>query len=144
LKHIVVDASVALKWYLGDEEHGRKALGLLDKYISDELGILAPSLLEYELINGLIIAGKRGRIKEENILKAIDGFMNLEIGLKNTSHLYPKVFEFCKTYNRSAYDASYLAVADENGIDLITADKNLFNALRNNLKWVKWLGDVKS
>lgn len=78
MKRIVVDASVALKWYLGDEEHGQKALGLLDKYISDELVMLAQSLLEYELINGLIIARKRGRVKGENILKAIDGFMNLE------------------------------------------------------------------
>lgn len=142
MKRIVVDASVALKWYLGDEEHGQKALGLLDKYISDELVILAPSLLEYELINGLIIARKRGRIKEENILKAIDGFMNLEIELKNMLHLYPKMLEFCKTYNRSAYDASYLAVADEDGIDLITSDQSLYNAVKNNLKWVKWLGDI--
>lgn len=142
MKRIVVDASVALKWYLGDEEHGQKALGLLDKYISDELVILAPSLLEYELINGLIIARKRGRIKEENILKAIDGFMNLEIELKNMLHLYPKMLEFCKTYNRSAYDASYLSVADEDGIDLITSDQSLYNAVKNNLKWVKWLGDI--
>jgi predicted nucleic acid-binding protein len=142
LKRIVVDASVALKWYLDDEEHGQKALGLLDKYISDELVILAPSLLGYELINGLIIAGKRGRIKEENILKAIDGFMNLEIELKNMLHLYPKMIEFCKTYNRSAYDASYLAVAGEDSTDLITSDEGLYNAVKNDLKWVKWLGDI--
>lgn len=142
MKRIVVDASVVLKWYLGDEEHGQKAISLLDKYISDELDILAPSLLEYEVINGLIIAQKRGRIKEENILKAIDGFMNLEIKLKNLSHLYPEVFQYCRTYNRSAYDAGYLAIADENGITMITSDEGLYNAVKKDLKWVKWLGDI--
>ncbi len=65
-----------------------------------------------------------------------------KIELKNMLHLYPKMLEFCKTYNRSAYDASYLAVADEDGIDLITSDQSLYNAVKNNLKWVKWLGDI--
>jgi hypothetical protein len=57
---------VVLKWYLDDEEYGQKALSLLAKYVSEELDIIAPSLLEYEVINGLLIAQKRGRIKEGN------------------------------------------------------------------------------
>jgi hypothetical protein len=47
---------VVLKWYLDDEEYGPKAMNLLTRYITDELDILAPSLLEYEVVNGLIIA----------------------------------------------------------------------------------------
>jgi len=42
LKRTVIDASVVLKWYLADEKHGEKALGLLNRYISNELDILAP------------------------------------------------------------------------------------------------------
>lgn len=142
MKRIVIDASVALKWYLADEEHGQKAIHLLGKYTSNELDILAPSLLEYEVINGLIIAQKRGRIKEEKILTAIDGFINLEIQLMNLSHIYPKVLHYSKTYNRSVYDASYLAVADERGASVITADKGLYNAVKKDLKWVKWIWDI--
>ena len=65
MKRLVIDAGVVLKWYLTDEEYGQKALNLLGKYISNELDFLALSLLEYEVINGLTIAQKRGRIKEE-------------------------------------------------------------------------------
>jgi predicted nucleic acid-binding protein len=141
LRRIVIDASVALKWYLADEEHSQKALSLLDKYISNELDILAPSLLEYEVINGLVIAKKRGRIQEDKILMAVDGFISLELKLKNLSLYYPKVIHYCKVSNRSAYDASYLALADKEKIPLITADKGLFNVVKKDLKGVIWLGD---
>ncbi len=83
MRRVVLDASVILKWYLADEEYGQKALGLLYQYISNELEILAPSLLEYEVVNGLFVAQKRGRIKEEKLLTAIEGFIDLEIKLNN-------------------------------------------------------------
>jgi len=142
LKRLAIDASVVLKWYLTDEEYGEKALNLLTKYISNELDFLAPSLLEYEVVNGLIIAQKRGRIKEEKILLAIDGFMDLNIKLKDFSQLYPRALYYCKIYNRSVYDASYLAIAESEGIAMITDDKRLYNAVKKDLKWVKWLGDI--
>jgi len=132
---------VVLKWYLADEEYSQKALSLLDKYVSNELDILAPSLLEYEVINGLMIAKKRGRIQEKKVLTAIDGFISLELNLINLSLYYPKVINYCRVYDRSAYDASYLALANEEGISLVTADKGLYNVVKKDLKWVKWLGD---
>lgn len=142
MKGIVVDASVVLKWYLDDEKYGQKALYLLTKYISNELDILAPSLLEYEVINGLIIAQKRGRIKEEMIHTAVDGFINLGIRLKNLYSFYTRTLHYCKVYNRSVYDASYLAVAEEESMPLVTADEGLYNAVKKDLKWVKWLEDI--
>lgn len=142
MKRTVIDASVVLKWYLADEKYGQKAIGLLDEYLSNELDILAPSLLEYEVINGLIIAQKRARIKKEKILTAIEGFVSLEIKLKNLHLFYPLVLNYCKVYKLSAYDASYLALADEEGIPLVTADEGLYNATKKELKWVKWIGDI--
>lgn len=142
MKRLVIDASVSLKWYLDDEEHSARALSLLAKYVSDELDIIAPTLLEYEVTNGLIIARKRGRVKEDAILAALDGFKDLGIKLKNISHLYPKVLHYCKTYNCSAYDASYMAIAENEGVDLITSDKGLHDAVKKDLKWVKWIGDI--
>lgn len=141
MKRVVLDASVVLKWYLSDELHGQKAISLLDRYISDELDIIAPSLLEYEVSNGLIIAQKRGRIREEKILSAIEGFLSLGIKLVNLSAVYPKVFDYCRTYNCSVYDASYMAVAHEENMPMVTADELLYSAVKKDLKWVKWLGD---
>ena len=142
MKDAVLDASVILKWYLLDETYGQIALDLLHRFITKELTILSPSLLEYEVINGLIIAQKRGRITEEKILMAIEGFFDLQIDLRDLSHFYQRSLKYCRVYNRSLYDASYLAMAETEGIPLITADEVLYNAVKKDLKWVKWIGEV--
>jgi predicted nucleic acid-binding protein len=142
LNRTVIDASVVLKWYLDDEEYGQKALSLLAKYVSEELDIIAPSLLEYEVINGLLIAQKRGRIKKDKILTAIDGFVNLEIKFLDLSNLYQKVLHYCNAYKCSAYDGSYLAVAENEGAVMITSDAGLYKTVRKDLKWIKWIGDI--
>lgn len=141
MKRIVIDASVALKWYLADEEHGHKALAILDKYVSNKIAILAPSLLEYEVINGLLIAKKRGRIQEDKVLMAADGFTSLELDLRNISFLYPKVIQYSRLFSRSAYDSSYLALADDEKAPFVTADRGIYTAVKKDLKWVEWLED---
>ena len=142
MNRAVIDASVVLKWFLLDEIYGAKAQSLLSRYIADELEIIAPSLLEYEVINGLSIARKRGRIPEEKIVTALEGFLHLGIELVNLSGFYSRVIYFCKAYNRSAYDASYLALAEEERIPLITADEGLYNIVKKDLNWVKWIGNL--
>jgi len=39
------------------------------------------------------------------------------------------------------YDASYLSLAKKNNIGFVTGDKRLYNAVKDKLKWVKWIGD---
>jgi predicted nucleic acid-binding protein len=141
VKRIVVDASVALKWFLADEDNSQSALLLLDKYVSFELEIVSPTLLEYEVLNGLHIARKRGRLVQEKLILAIEGFVGLGIEQRSMSSIYPKVMHFSEAYSLSVYDASYLAVADEERIEFITADLVLFNRVKNGLKWMTWLGD---
>jgi predicted nucleic acid-binding protein len=136
-----LDASVVLKWYLSDEDHGQLALDLLNRYLSDDFEIIAPSLLEYEVINGLVVAQRRGRLREEVTISAIEGFLDLGIKTLGVSSLYSRVLHFCRVYTRSAYDASYLALAEAEQTHLITADENLYNAVKKELRWVKWLGD---
>lgn len=140
MRRAVLDASVALKWYLPDENQGQPALDLLNSYLSDDLEIIVPSLLKYEIINGLVVAQKRGRIKEEVILSAIEGFLNLGIKTVRVAGLYPRVLHFCRMYSRSTYDASYLALAEAEQIHFITADETLYNGVKKDLTWVKWLG----
>ena len=68
-------------------------------------------------------------------------FMNLGLRMVGLSGLYSRVIHFCKAYNRSAYDASYLALAESEKISFITADETLYNSVKKDLNWVKWLGD---
>jgi predicted nucleic acid-binding protein len=43
-----------------------------------------------------------------------------------------------------AYDAAYLALAEHEGIPFVTGDKQLYNAVKGRLPWVRWVGDYRS
>ena len=74
MKNAVIDASVVLKWYLSDEQLGEKALTLLDGFLKQKIDLWAPHLLFYEVLNGLLLAGRKGRLLRENIDPALEGF----------------------------------------------------------------------
>ena len=142
MKDLVIDGSVVLKWYLSDEEYCEKALDILEGYISGYFHLHAPALLEFEVANGLVIAKRRGRVDDTVILKAVEGFVELDIMLHTLSSLLGKVLDYSDRYNISAYDAAYVALADELDSRLVTADRRLFNSIRK-LGFVKWIGEFK-
>jgi predicted nucleic acid-binding protein len=143
MKRLVIDASVALKWWLLDEEHGDRALEILESQASESISLHAPALLEFEVANGLAIAKRLARVGDEDAITAMEGFVNIGIALHPISHLFDKVFDYCDRYNLSAYDAAYVALAGEMKTRLVTADKKLFNSTRK-LKFVKWIGDFRA
>jgi len=128
LKGLVVDASVVLKWFLPDEDGSHEALDLF-----------APGLLFYEVANGLVVAQRRGRVEERVVFSALDGFNKLGLGLEDVSHLCGDIYKLCSQYGCSAYDASYMALAMEKGVAMITADARLYNKIGKNLAWVELL-----
>lgn len=143
MKKAVVDASVVLKWYLLDEVLGDRSLALLESYSSRRLELAAPSLLTYELINGLVIAGRRSRLEPEAVQGAFSGFEALGITLVDSSRFSARLPHFCQVFPLSAYDASYAAVAELENAPLVTADQRLYQALKTVKGLALWLGDWK-
>lgn len=143
MNRAVIDASVVLTWYLADEVHGSRGLLLLERFLSGDLTLIAPSLLEYEVMSGLVIARRRGRIHDDVILEAAEGFMGLEIETKTLSGFVAEAIRICRTYRRSLYDASYVALAKKENIPLITADRELYEAMKNDFRQLLWLGDLE-
>src|SRR3989304_1264980 len=141
MKRIVIDASVALKWYLPDEEDEDGGLHLLEDHASARGSPRPPALLEVEVANALVIAKRRGRVGDDDARKAMDGFRDLGIGLYPLSPLFSKVLILCERCHVSAYDAAYVALADDLKIHLVTADRRLFGSTRK-LRFVEWIGGV--
>lgn len=144
MKELVIDASVILKWYLPDEEFAPKALNILHRHVSGEIALCAPTILPYEILNALLVAERKGRVNEEVTQSAFNAFLDLEINFLNPFIDYPDIISPARSFNRSVYDASYLAVAEKRNFDFVTGDKRLYNAVRKKLKWVQWIGQMNA
>lgn len=143
MKDLVIDASVILKWYLPDEEFGEKALTILQRHVDEEIALVAPTLLPYEVLNALIVAERMGRIKEEVTKKSFHALLKLNIGFVDPFPDYPNIASLARSFRRSVYDAAYLSLAVKKNIDFVTGDKRLYHSVNKELKWVKWIGQEK-
>jgi predicted nucleic acid-binding protein len=142
-KRLVIDASVALKWRLRDEEATSQADALLDDFLAGKLELLTPTLFDYEIANALRVAVTRQRLSEPDAAAALANFAQYTIVRYDFTGIASLTFHLSGHYQRSAYDSAYLALAQAQGVWFFTGDKRLFNAVGPVLSWVKWLGDYQ-
>ena len=140
----VVDASVALKWQFEDEEITDSATALLRDFVERRVDLITPTLFTYEIISAINTAINRKRIGEEAGHRAIVYLTSIGIELRGFEDLIGPTFYMARQYSLSSYDCAYMALAEKEKCDLLTGDKKLFNAVRNRLPWVRWIGDYSS
>jgi predicted nucleic acid-binding protein len=109
------------------------------------LELLAPVLLEYEIAAVLRKAVVAQWLTTDLALEAIGKVLTLNIQcLAPTAHLHERALRWAERLGHSkAYDAHYLALAEQEGIELWTADRRLANgAQQAGAHWVHWIGEV--
>jgi predicted nucleic acid-binding protein len=119
----VVDASVAIKWFI-DEPDSAAAVAVLRHPIS------APDLLAPECANILWKKVGRGELRvdeAETIALALEGAV---ITLHPTRSYLAAATRIACDLGRAAYDCFYLALAERLQQPLVTADRRLVNAIR--------------
>jgi predicted nucleic acid-binding protein len=121
---LVLDASLALRWFLEDETDRKYSLEILAS-LADKRAVV-PILWFYEVGNGLLMAHRRKRISVDQI----DGFLTRlkTLPIEAAQQAGPDVLELpllAQRYGLTNYDAAYLAVAIRTGLPLATADANL-------------------
>lgn len=136
---MIIDASVLLQAFFPDETHQSKVHALLQAYILGDLNLAAPTLLAYEVTNAVLQAVRRGRITSETGQEILTTFQNLGIELRPVP--LTRTLSLAHELGRSAYDAAYLALAEEANEPLLTGDLRLFNSVHERLPWVLWIGD---
>jgi predicted nucleic acid-binding protein len=136
----VVDASVVLKWQLEDEEGLLQALALRDDFLLHRrIDLAAPSLLVYELTNGILTAARRGRIPRELAREGLSNLLATGIRLLPVDSL--QVFALSLRWRVSAYDGAYLTLAEQLDSEVWTGDRAFYTACRKKGSLVRWIGD---
>lgn len=120
---LVVDASVAIKWFV-DEPDSAEAVAVLRHPIA------APDLLAPECANILWKKVGRGELRAneaETIALALEGAV---ITLHPTRSYLADATRIACALGRAASDCFYLALAEKLQQPLVTADRRLVNAIR--------------
>lgn len=137
---VVVDASLAVMWVL-PEPHSARALALASNLLGSGIDLLAPPLMQAEVTNAVYKRVRRGEIDLDRAQEALDIVSSFGVQILSTPDLYHSALSLAQRFGRSAScDACYLALAESRGCEVWTGDERLYNAVRSELPWVRWVG----
>jgi len=120
MTEVVVDASIAIRWLeRPGSPSSAPAQALLEEYEAGRLGVIVPSLLFIEVLN---VAGRRWRWAEQALVE-----LTMRLAGMLNDVIDPDLGRVAVWTARglSAYDATYVALAEERAIPLITDDRQI-------------------
>lgn len=119
---MIIDTSVTVKWFY-EEAETAKALRLFEGIMGHTIRAVVPDLLFYEFANVLKTKGRADRTKTESALATLHELPWTVIA--PDQHFISHALQVAEQYGISVYDASYVALAFEWDVPLITADERL-------------------
>jgi predicted nucleic acid-binding protein len=121
----VVDASVAIKWFLffrPDEDHADLALKILEEAVLGKLKLVQPPHFIAE------VAAVLARTKPDEAQDDLLDLLNIERATVDTPEIHATALELAIRYQHHLFDTLYHAVALHTpGATLITADQRYFD-----------------
>jgi predicted nucleic acid-binding protein len=116
-------------------------LELLKRYAVGEVRFVVPDLFWAELANILWKAVRQQRLPLASAESALRAVRDRNFPTVCCHMLLVEAFTIATAFDRTAYDALYVALAVNSKSQLVTADERLANALAAHLP-VKWLGSL--
>jgi len=137
---VVVDASVAVKWFI-PEELSADARMLL----SVEYELLAPDLLWAELGNALWKKHRRRELDPQTARRLLRDFARVPIEYHASERWTEAALELAIRHGITVYDGLYLALAAANECRVVTADRRLHETCQTGAlgQVVSWVRDLR-
>jgi predicted nucleic acid-binding protein len=129
---VVVDASVALKWFLDEPD------SLAATVVGLRQDLVAPDLLIAEVANALWRAVRIGRLLPDDGRSAAARLPRELARLVACATLISRALDIAQILDHPAYDCFYLALAEREAAPLVTADRRL----RERVAGTQWEGLV--
>lgn len=136
---VVIDTSVAYKFFAPEEEGYLQASNILQKHIEGNEIILVPDLLLYELANAW---STKTSVSSIQIAVNLNDLKVAKLEVENVSfQLVDAAVKLSREYKISVYDGYFAVLAKKKKCDLVTADNQLADKLR--MPFVKKLTDYE-
>jgi len=137
VRTLVLDASIAIKWYF-PEVLSEAALAL----ISDKIQWIVPDLFYAETGNVLWKKVERGEATIPVALDAMKSLLSLDVAIRAVTSLLVPALEIALQFRCTVYDALYLSAAVAADCPFVTADRKFYDVigqtpLREYLLWVE-------
>lgn len=135
----VVDASVAIKWFV-PEVHSEAAL----RAHHDGFRLHVPAFLMLELGNVLAKKIRRGELTRSEGDAILKDVKSLPLQRHADERLFPAAYQLALDTHRSVYDCLYLALAEAVDGAVLTADRKFYTALAEGAysRRVLWVEDL--
>ena len=131
----VLDASVAARWGLRNPLQA-KALKLRTEYQQNIHELIAPSHFPGEIASALTKAERQKLIPMGNARRLIQDILNTPPVLYAIDFLFYRAVEISSQTRTGFYDCLYVALAEQENCELVTADDKLINALQGRFSFL--------
>ncbi|MCC6492438.1 MAG: type II toxin-antitoxin system VapC family toxin [Pirellulales bacterium] len=121
---LVVDASVAAKWFF-PEDYSAECRRLL----APQRNLLVPDLIWSEMGNIVWKRVRQGEVQPDEAARLIADFARMPLEVAPTQDLLPAAVELAIATDRTVYDCMYLALAIDRKCPVITADERFAHVL---------------
>lgn len=125
---LVLDTSVAVKWYLPEELHD-EAIGLLRRAEAGDVDLRAPGTVQPEFFNALWWQHRREGLPLDSVRILWGQFALDPVVLYAPEDLMPRATDIALQTRVIIYDALFLALAENAETVVVTADGKLLKAL---------------
>jgi predicted nucleic acid-binding protein len=137
----VIDTSVDIKTYV-QEQDSAKAIRLRNDYHQGIHELIAPDIFPTEMCNVLMILERTGKIKPGDADLFFRQFLSQLPPLFPAVPLLPRALEVAKQFRQTVYDCLYVALAEREACELVTADDALVRAVQSTLPFVVHLSSL--
>ncbi len=124
MSRFVLDCSVAMAWCFEEESDGYTD-AVLDGLV--EGTAVVPSHWPLEVANVLLIAERRGRLKEADSTRFLEllGALPIEVDSETPARAHAAIVLLGREHGLSSYDAAYLELAMRESVPLVSLDQPL-------------------
>jgi predicted nucleic acid-binding protein len=124
----ILDSSVAIKVVL-PEPDSAKATALLNDYLNQVHELLAPDVFGVEVAHALTKAERKNLLKQGESLHKLAHVLSTGPAFHPYLPLLPRAAEISSKMWVGVYDCLYVALAEQERCDVVTADAKLIKAL---------------